>query len=177
MIVPTVDEWRRVLIERCRKRLEPFDGRQQDLLLGFGLELARVARGSRVILRSIRPLFGDRLTRRYVAVFVSAGLLEVVERPTRGRDGRPGRVAVYELRIPRESLPLSPHETGSDSCAPKGQRLSVQGTPEGGPDAGALSTIVARIHAQSDAPSTGTSRIDRAPVRCVSSRPHLRVVA
>jgi hypothetical protein len=157
--VTTTDEWRRALIDRCRKHLEPFDGRQQDLLLGFGLELARVSRGSRVVLRSLRPLFGERLTRRYVGVYVSAGLLELVERPTRGRDGEPGRLAVYELRIPPESLPLSPHEGGSDSCALKGQRLSVEGTSEGGPDAGPLSTIVARIHAQIVVPVLGTTQI------------------
>lgn len=174
---PTADEWRRILIDRCRRRQEPFDGRQQDLLLGFGLELARTARGSRVALARVRDEFGDRLTRRYIAVLTHHDLVVMVVKPARGRDGKPGKVAVYEFRHGPETLPASPHKPGSVSCDLSGQRFRTSDNADERDDEPERARTLPGYTLKASRLYSGASRQSRPPVRCGGSRPHLAVAS
>lgn len=129
------------------------------MLLGVGFYLSRSARGSRVTLRETREAFGERLVRRYVAVYVDAELLEMVVRPTRAKDGRAGRVAVYEFREPAESLPGSCDKVGSENYDQSGQRLCSAEVDDQEPDS--CSSLPTSTHKPSSlSTSAAASRSD-----------------
>lgn len=122
MKAPTAAEWRAILMRLHRAKSHPFDGRKADMLLGVAVFLSTRARGSRVVLRDARELYGERIVRRYVSVLTHADLLELVVKPNRPKPGGTARMAVYEFRDPTQPLPSSSTETGSGSCVQKGQR-------------------------------------------------------
>jgi hypothetical protein len=120
---PNAAEWQQILTRQHRARLHPFDGRKADYLLAVAIFLSSTTKGTRVVLKATREVFGERTTRRYVPYLVDAGLLEMVVKPARAKNGKAGRMAVYEFRRGlAETLPQSPHEVGSENYDQSGQR-------------------------------------------------------
>ncbi|MCA0332271.1 MAG: hypothetical protein LCI03_20595 [Actinobacteria bacterium] len=112
MMPPTPQEWRALLLHLHDKRLPPFDGRKQSILLAFAMTLSHSnPRNSRVSLKLAREVYGERRARKYVSVLVHGYLLEMVVKPARPKKGRDGRVALYEFRCPDSRT-----NDGSDTC-------------------------------------------------------------
>jgi hypothetical protein len=103
----STEEWCELLVALHRAGKPPFTGwRGQDRLLAFGLHLAATARRDTVALSAVRRAWGERTTRLYVSMFTKTTLMEMVRRPSRGRQTKsgmiPGRIALYALTAPDE---------------------------------------------------------------------------
>jgi hypothetical protein len=145
-------EWRRIIKDLHRWRRDPFDGRRADMLLGVGLYLSTTAKGSRVVLKPTRELYGERIVRRYVSVYVGSNLLVMVVKPTRSRNGKPGRQAVYELRRPDGiAAPQDAQKGAAKTTAKRGSDSCSEVDPGSEPDS---CSIAAPLRAQTVVPSS-----------------------